>query len=824
MTRVTIIALATTFSFYRGNKPQGLFVLLGLVLGCGLYTAVEQINTSARASYAEADKILGASSQLRISDRQQTEVSVDDYIKLRRSGFSNVYPVIEARLPTTKGPLISVIATDLLALPITSAAQETDVENPFSGGGWSRLTQPPYEMWVPAQTAKKIGVRDGDRIELRDGTRLPPASVRSQAQQNDRVFMDIGAALDVLGKDRLSYIAAGALDDHQQTVFDEDFSDRLALSRNTDALDLSQLTQSLHTNLTALGLLSFVVGVFIIFNAVHFSLHARTHLFRVLGELGVPTEAVILAIVIETLIWSLVGAILGTLLAQPISAALMPAVASTMQNIYGASVSSVPIFNGELFVQAFALATIGLALALMLPLMLIVAKPASRVTTGPNDPARRSSGLLAAAGVIMLLAVYASYPHVSSPLQGFGLLGLILFAGIALLPAAVISAASFGKAAIGDAWLGRWAFADIISQLPHLRLALMALLLTLIANIGVTTLVGSFRFALTDWLETRLSADYYVSANALSSTDLIGQSWLSAAHQRKVAKARFAGREVEVLGIDVTAPDFQQSSVIAAGPDAFARWINSANTDTPIFANEQIRYLAGVKVGDSIKLMTDIGPHSFRVIGFFHDYGNTKYAVHLPKQRFDTFYPRAEVQGWSIWTTQENRMKTELALNKLGVEPAALISQNDVLILSMSIFDRTFAITRALNALTLLVAGVAIFASLLSVYQLRRPEYALWRALGMHWIEFFWVAGFPILLMSAVVMVVSLPMGVILSWLLIHKINVISFGWTMPVVLDAGSIAFLFGVIILLVSTAFLLASLGQRSSVNRALKQLAGE
>jgi putative ABC transport system permease protein len=94
----------------------------------------------------------------------------------------------------------------------------------------------------------------------------------------------------------------------------------------------------------------------------------------------------------------------------------------------------------------------------------------------------------------------------------------------------------------------------------------------------------------------------------------------------------------------------------------------------------------------------------------------------------------------------------------------------------------------------------------------------------MHWIEFFWVAGFPILLMSAVVMVVSLPMGVILSWLLIHKINVISFGWTMPVVLDAGSIAFLFGVIILLVSTAFLLASLGQRSSVNRALKQLAGE
>ncbi len=824
MTRRFIIALATTLSFYRSNKLQGLFVLLGLVLGCGLYTAVAQINASARASYAEADKILGASSQLRISDRQQTGVSLDDYIKLRRSGFSTVYPVLEARLPTSEGALISFIATDLLALPIAPAAQETDVENPFKGSDWSRLTQPPYEMWVPAQIAKTIGVRDGDRIELPDGTRLPPASIRSQTQQNDRVFMDIGAALNVLGTDRLSYLAVGELDDNQQTLFREQFGDRLALSRNTEAFDLSQLTQSLHTNLTALGLLSFIVGVFIVFNAVNFSLSARTKVFRVLDELGVPAPEVGLAILIETLIWSLTGALLGTLLAQPVSAALMPAVASTMQNIYGAHVSSVPLFNGELFLKALALASAGLAMTLMLPLMLIALEPTARATPGPIQVGRSNSRALAAVGTIMILAACAIYPFASSLIQGFGLLALILFAGVALLPAVIISVAAFGKAAFGYSWLGRWAFADILSQLPHLRLALMALLLTLIANIGVTSLVGSFRIALTDWLETRLSADYYISDKALSSTDLIGQSWISAAHQRKVAEVRFSGRKAEVIGIDVTAPDFQQGSVIDAEPDAFARWINSVDTETPVFANEQVRYLAGVQVGDSVNLMTNLGPHAFRVIGFFHDYGNTKYAFHLPKERFDILYPRAEVQGWGIWVTDKDIYKAEVGLNKLGVGPADLISQNDVLLLSMSIFDRTFAITRALNALTLFVAGVAIFASLLSLYQLRRPEYALWRAIGMRWMEFFCVAGSPVILMTGVVMIISLPIGVALAWLLINKINVISFGWTMPMVLSASSIAFLFCVVLCLVFMAFLLASLGQRTAVSSALKQLAGE
>ena len=876
MTHPILITLATTLSFYRQKPLQALFVLVGLVLGCSLYTAVAQINASAKASYAEADQILGASAQWRITDRINGEVALEDYIGLRRAGFTQVYPVIERRLPSADGELISLIATDLLALPLNTADGASTGENPFSGAGWSGLTQPPFETWVPSETAERLGIVEGDQIRLRDGKLLPPAVIRSQTKQRDQIFMDLGAVLSLFETNRVSYLAASHLTESEQQQISEVFDDRLLATNNSQALDLTQLTQSLHTNLTALGLLSFVVGTFIVFNAVHFSLHARRQTLRVLGDLGAAKRDVIAAILLEAFIWAVVGALLGTLLAQPLSAALMPAVAATLSNIYGASVSSLPVFNVDLFLQALLLAVSGLLLAMVLPLVRSIGSSTLGQVAGNEAPSIDASlsrqeltGAFLGAG--FLTTAYVSYPLASTVVEGFGLLALVLFAGITLLPVVILWVVGLGNTGFGRHWLGRWALADVRFQLPHMRLAMMALLLTLIANIGVTSLVGSFRIALTNWLETRLSADIYVTAGVLEPESISQQSWVQSAHQRIEIDTTFLGRKMTIVGVDVDAPDFTVASVIGADPGVFSRWVsgdipeqsfasgalsigslapNRSVTNGPVidslasgdsaggflesaatsgdtitvFANEQLRYLAGVEVGDTFDLPTSQGTRRFEVLGFFHDYGNVNYALHLPAQTFLELFPNAEPEGWGLWVSDEQMEAAELGLTELGVEPGSWVSQRDVLAISMAIFDRTFAITRALNTLTLLVAAVAIFASLLAVYQFRRSEYALWRSLGATWPTFFLVSGFPIILMTGVVMLLALPLGISLSWLLIHKINVISFGWTMPVVINAEPISFLFLVVTAVVLSAFLLASLGQRAAVNSALRELAGE
>ena len=187
-----------------------------------------------------------------------------------------------------------------MVLPSTGTGGYSTDDNgfersPFDSSGWSRLTQFPYQAWVPAQTAERLGVTAGQRIQLREGTVLPPAVIRSQPQQRDQIFIDLGAALSIFETDRVSYLAAPPLTPREQARFTDQFGDRLVLSNQSEALDLTQLTQSLHTNLTALGLLSFVVGTFIVFNAVNFSLHARQQTLRVLLDLGAVRRSIIAA-------------------------------------------------------------------------------------------------------------------------------------------------------------------------------------------------------------------------------------------------------------------------------------------------------------------------------------------------------------------------------------------------------------------------------------------------------------------------------------------------------------------------------------------------
>ena len=820
MIRLVLITVATMTSFYRHNKLQAFFVFLGLVLGCALFSSVAQINASAKASYSEADKILGASAQLRITGRDKTEVTVADYIEIRRAGFTSVYPIIEARLASQDNSLVSLIATDLLALPLSESPIGNVADNPFSGTSWSSLTQPPYEVWVPPQTAARLGIIAGEQIELRNGDRLPPAVIRAQAQQNDRIFMDVGAALDFLNTDQFSYLASGAFTANDLDRFDKLFGDRLRLSTNTDAIDLEQLTQSLHTNLGALGLLSFVVGVFIVFNAVNFTLEARQQTLEIMKDLGTPDWCILSSILVEALTWALLGSVVGVLIAQPLSSGLMPAVASTMQNIFGASVSSNPSVDGELFLQAFLLASAGMFLALVLPIWRAVKSEASSARSA-NSLDSRAYKLSAALGLFILLAAALLYPHATTVFEGLALVSMVLLSGITLLPGLVVLGVWGAQKFLARSWMSRWTFGDVLLQFPHLRLSMMALLLTLVANIGVTSLVGSFRLALTDWLETRLSADLFVTSGAISATRLKDQSWVKDAHQRKIAEVDFSARTTQVIGISDSTPDFTASDIIDPLPDAFSLWRYSEAPTGVIFANEQVRYLAGIEQGERISLNSALGPRDFIVGGFLHDYGNINLTLYLPSKLFDSLYPNATSQGWGIWVNPGKMEEAELGLAELGIGAADWVSQRQIFDLSMAIFERTFAITGALNTLTLIVAAAAIFISLLAVYEYRRPEHALWRALGITWPTFFFVAGAPVFFICALSMALALPLGLALSWLLIDKINVVSFGWTMPLVVESGSIAFLFGLVGCAVLMAFGLASSGQKSEVNASLKEL---
>ena len=830
MLRQLFWTLHALLSHYWRHPLQTLFLLVGLITGVGLWTAVQVINAHARASYQEANQLLGAQASYWVRAVDDSGIDPEAYISLRRQGFRQVYPILEERLTTENQQPLTLIATDLLALPVDSATSGSGI------GSWEELVQPPFQAWYPQTLADSLGLRSGERLELASGQRLPVAVMQTQQQQGQRVFMDIGAAMSVLQRTRFSYLAVSSLTPTDAEALRSVLPEELQLIPNQQSLDLAELTQSLHSHLTAMSLLSFAVGLFIVFNAVRFSLNARSATLATLQELGVGIRLLSAAILIETLFFSVIGAAAGASIGYLIGQQLLPSVASSLQNLYGAVLDHRLLLRSDTLFKAWAMTLGGLILALAWPLSQRARQVIARQRNLSED--WRQDGKvrrwLAAGAVVLLAGAAVLYPNLETVAQGFVLLALVLFASAWILPGVLAFAISVLQAGIPDkAWRLRWAIRDGWAQLPTLRTAMMALLLALTANFGVDTLVGSFRTALQDWLDQRIAADIYIQSDSLTSEAVLESPLIRDHHRRNGLMVRWQHRPALIRGLDTRAPDTLELPMAQSSEDLLAWYQDKPGV---VLANEQVHHLAGVDLGESIVLPTRTGEQSFVVAGFYYDYGNPYFQFYLPHSIVKQTWPNASEQGLALWLDKEagnaydtplqdhERVAIERALLSSGARPGDWLYRDDILQVSLEIFERTFAITAAMNTLTLSVAGVALLASLLAIHQRRLPEYAHWRSMGVSRREWLLIVLLPLAVCVFLTWALSLPLGALLAWILITDLNVLSFGWTMPMVLQLGPglrLALLTAVVVAITA----LISFAQiRYRLPTMLKQLGGE
>lgn len=776
--RVLLRVLLTLLSHYRHHPAQTLFLAVGLVTGVGLWSAVQIINDHARASYSEADQLLGAQASHWVRARDGAGIEPADYIALRRQGFTQLYPVLETRLTVDDEPLW-LIATDLLALPRSGSPLGA------GGGDWSSLIQPPYQSWYPPELAADFGVASGETLRLDDGRQLPPAALQQQPQQGRRIFMDIGAALAMLQRDHFTYLGVGELSGTEKERLRAALPRQLQLVDNRQRLDLTQLTASLHSHLTAMSLLAFAVGLFIVFNAVRFALHLRRPTLHTLRELGVSSRLLSLAVVLEALLWSVIGTLGGLLVGRALATLLLPPVAASLQSLYGAVVGADIQLGRARVLLAWGITLAGLLLALAWPLWREARQNIRQARSASDDWAAdaRARHWLALLALVLAVAAWLLHGRMTTVTQGFVVLGLSLFAAAFMLPVWLAGALRLIERCLPEpAWKLRWACSDAWAQLPQVRVAMMALLLALTANLGVETLVGSFRSALTAWLDQRLAADLYIQDDSLRLEDFTdaGQApWLAASHQRNGVQLRWGGRPTLVRGLNTQAPD-SRALPLADANEHLSDWFEGNRNW--LLANEQAHHLAGLQLGDRVRLDTAQGSEDFRVAGFYHDYGSPYFQFYLPYATVERLWPNASPEGLALWLSDAPAAKqqAENALLAAGARPGDWLDQNTIKDVSLRIFDRTFAITTAMNGLTLSVAGLALLAALLALHQQRLAHYAHWRALGLRHREWLLIVALPLALLVALTGLAALPLGALLSALLVQDLNVLAFGWTMP--------------------------------------------
>ncbi len=746
-------ALQSLFSHWRRRPGQFAMLALGLALATALWSGVQAINTEARAAYDRAAATLGQDQLARLERADGQPVALQVWLDLRAQGYL-VSPVLTGEIREGDARL-RLLGIDPLTAPPQARTPaldgDLDLAAFFTGPGL---------LLVSEQTAR--GPLPGGLPPLREADTIPPGAA----------LTDISTAARLLGRDDPSYLLVAP----DQPIGLPPLSETsdLVLRAPEGGSDIARLTDSFHLNLTAFGLLSFGVGLFIVHAAIGLAFEQRRATIRTLRALGTPLRTLLLALGLElTVIATLAGA-LGITLGYLIAAGLMPGVAGTLRGLYGAEIEGVLRFSPEWALSGLSITLLGTAVAAA-QAMLRTARMPLLAPAMPRAWAQ-ASGHAIRLQALAALALFACGGGLALFGQGllaaFACLACLLLGAALALPALMIGALSLVRPRGAFA---EWIVADTRQQIPGLSLALMALLLALSANIGVSTMVGSFRTTFLGWLDQRLASELYVSAPSADAAARLMQALapqVDAVLPIVSAPARLFDRPVDVFGV-ADHPTYREAwPLLSAAPDP---WGQLATGDA-VLINEQLARREGLGIGDILPL--DGGRP---IVGIYSDYGNPNGQAILSLSRFSEAYPAIRPTRFAIRMAPEDapalatRLRTDF-----GLPDEAVSNQAQVKAFSIAVFDQTFRVTGALNVLTLGVAGIALLTSLLTLANLRLPQLAPLWAIGTARATLARVELARSLGLAALTFLFALPVGLALAWILLAFVNVEAFGWRLP--------------------------------------------
>ena len=796
-----IRVISTLFSHYRRHPGQLIMLLLGLWVASALWSGIQAINATARDSYARADALFDTQLD-QLERRDGTPFSRAEYHALRQAGLP-VSPMLEGEVVTQDGTRLTLIGIDPLTLSSDNALAQAN-----TSASLSDFLTPPWQTRVApdALTALEIARENASAATptLADGKTLPPL-VLAPALPPDTLIMDIAAAARLLESgDQLTRIVAapGALTEAPPG---------LTLTRATTLASPGQLTESFHLNLTALGLLAWVVGLFIVQAALGLALEQRLGMLRTLRVLGVSGRSLVLALSLELLLLGLIGALAGIASGVWLARLLLPDVAATLGSLYGAGIGQELNLPWHYWVGGLAVSLGGLLLAGSG--VLWRAARLNMLELGQmqawRSGYRRQLSLMSIGGAFAMSVALALYvwlrfqPPGDGLVTGFTLVAALLLASALWLPPFLALLLKALTHLARRRPLIHWALADMQLQLPRLSLAMMALLIALATNLGVGSMVGGFRLTFLDWLDQRLVAPLYLNAPAEQYADI--DAWLAdrpEVFERLLTRrsdatlqaattpegSRSLGTPIELYGITPGESLTPHWPLLATQQDRSSAWV--AFSDGAIFINEQLATAENLSPGDRLTLNAPGANETLTIAAIYPDYGNPSGQVLMASPqlaaRFDA--PPSSIGLVLSDDANVDALRTAL-LERFDLGSDALSDQREIKRIATEIFERTFTITRALNVLTLAVAALALLASLLTQARSRRQQLAPLWALGVPRTQ---LAQLNLAQLSGAALatgLLAIPLGIAITWGLVAIINVAAFGWRLPLYLFPGEMA-----------------------------------
>jgi len=827
----------STLRHWLRAKWSYLLIIAIVAVGVGSLNGIRQASRAATANFGLFNEAVSGRSEFLIEapvgplgEEQLFQVSA-----MANSVDWHLLPIVEGSMTHLDGDLEPLRQLRLIGLDLISVANlpnfiEQDFQLGQDQGDWYDWVGPSDKVWVNFKFAEEARLGAGDRFTVSlAGTirELEVAGVLGDAQAEipeDLMIADLPAVQTWLAREgeinRVEVIVAdreaakdpealAGIEQRLRKALPGGLTLRAAAER---AADRAGMTAAFRLNLMILSLIAMLVGAYLILQALDAAVVRRRNEIATLKSLGVSARSILFCLLFEAALIGLIGSALGIGVGLLLASAAVHVLADTVNALYFAtSVESIQLNGSDLLVGG----GIGFFFSLLagwLPARdAMFTPPAQILARGDWSPGfkwLRSPKT----GILVILAgclcLFIPPPLLAGgarmPLGGFIAAGCWIF-GAALLSGEVMVALSRGLRRLGGGPVRRLGLSRLADGSSRHRLAVAGLVVAVGMVTGMLQMVGSFRGTIVDWFDVRFQADLYISERGIG-----GASTVNGISPEIMDELR-ANPAVDYADtLYITQVDAPRGQTVLAGVD-FEAWttrieqiwhtrpgeLDAVDGVQTALVSETFARRFDVLDGGVVELETPSGLRAVSPVGIYSDYGNEFGAAAVDQSVWKAWVGHDRPINTSLFLgegIETNQVRDALRLQFPGLD---VRNAQELRTVALGIFDQTFRVTSALNAIGIVVAMAGLVLGLFAIFVESASTWQTLYHLGFSRANFVWTAGLEGAGIALSAWVSGTLVGLALGWLLIYVINVQSFGWTLVWELPVASMLG-FGVLIVL--------------------------
>ena len=808
------------------HPRASLLSVISVGLGVAVFLSITIANRSAVESFHKAFAMVTGKADLEIRGRlPETLLPAVQGCE----GVVTATPLIEGMvtLPDFPGETLHLVGIDpFSASGLLSMEPSMSEEGQGDLAGWLSAGD---ALAVTPDFLKKHGVKLGDRVRLQGPGAPRWLTIRYLVHSDDAVAgnggrvaaIDLAAAQEWLGPEAM--LTAILVKIHSAKEEAQVIKRLKAIlpsdvtiappSRRTHQVDV--MLSAFTLNLTALSLVSLMVGMFFVGNTAAAAVVRRRVSHGILRAVGTSRPMILGMVLAEAALCGLIGSLLGVLASPLLAGVLAAPVAQTVSSLY------LPVdAHGGWPTLVEALAGIAAGVGAALVAAWIPARQAARV-----DPCRvlhpgaapeifpMPAWPLAALGMVMLLlALILSLGslHGGPALLGFGaafcvLAGFSLEVPLVTMVAAVLLRKLVNAQHFSGGAIIRIALEQSMKSLHRTAPTIAALAAAVAMTVGISVMIHSFRGSVLAWAERTLQADLFI---APASNELLGlehtlpeqaATWWS---NRTGVKDVATFREVEAESVDGKQVTLGVVSGPARGDIDFLHGDTKSKTEAlargeGVALSESLGQRLHLVKGDSLHLVSPHGPISLPVLDLYRDYTRDRGIAMIGDPYFQRVWGIKGVHSLAITFREGASMafmesESEAFRKAFGGKDAIICYSNRALKARiLEIFNQTFAVTAVLRTISIAVAIGGVMLTLGILVLERSRDIGVLRSMGASTGQVVGVMLSEATLIGLISSFVGLVSGAVLALVLTWVINKAFFGWSIDLAYPWAELAFL---------------------------------